>query len=83
MTESWAMHDMYVTYTEDDKLLRDLLTIKGVEKFGTYRDKKRGVYAWQVVYPKSLRQGVEAAIRLGEQPQKATPSEGCECDSQG
>jgi hypothetical protein len=43
-----------VTYTEDWDLYVALRDMKGVEKFGTYRDHKRGIFAWQVRYPKRL-----------------------------
>ncbi len=79
MTQTWSMRDKCVTYTTDDKLLGELLSIKGVEKFGTYRDKKCGIRAWQVVYNCKLRNGVETQIRAFKKAQKVPLSEEQKC----
>lgn len=73
MNITWNMLDHDVLYTEDYDLFKEMLSICGVEKFGTYRDHKRGIFAWQVRYPKTLRQGVETSKRQFEKAQKDTP----------
>ena len=54
-SETWAMGDgNSVLYTEDYAAYRRVLSVRGVEWFGTYS--KAGLdFAWQVVFPTRLK----------------------------
>ena len=54
-SETWAMGDgNSVLYTEDYAAYRRVLSVRGVEWFGTYSQHDRD-YAWQVVFPTRLK----------------------------
>ena len=65
-SETWPLGDgNSVAYTEDYSLYRAMLSVSGVEWFGTYSKEGRD-YACQVIFPTRLKRGVkQSALILG------------------
>ena len=61
--ETWKIgRSRYVTYTESLPLLKDLLSIPGVEMRATYSRRGRE-FGWDVMYPERSLRGVKTALR--------------------
>jgi len=75
-SETWALGDgNSVAYTEDYSLYRAMLSVKGVEWFGTYSKEGRD-FGWQAIFPTRLKRRLTKRTLSKKRtirPQEPTP----------